>query len=151
MLCWYLPQPPHCGESHIMIVPTTNLMLCSSLRFTTWLWRSLWTGGEQSLLLLQHRFIFSRFANAPDYDVVNTLWYCVSPTSLGSFYHCGTFQIDSLSKRTEKPFLLIFLLSPSVAMMEQMMGLVGGFSNQCFAFSSYCKPQFLPITGRTLL
>lgn len=139
-----------CEESHIVVAPITNVMLCTYLRFTTWLWGFLWTGGVSFLLLLWNCFIFSRFAYAPDCDVVNPLWYCLSITDLGSFCLCSTFQIGSLFTNW-RAFFLIFLLFPSVAIMEEMMGVVDGFSNQWLAFCIYCKPHFLPVSGKTLL
>lgn len=83
--------------------------------------------------------IASYFLNLPMLQTVMSSALCdsVSVTGLGISCLCITLRMGSLSKRTEELFIIsffLFLLSTSLAMMEEMMGVVGldwiGFSNQ---------------------
>lgn len=118
-----------------VIVPITNLMLCPCLRRQHGLgdtldrWKAIYAAAAASLCIFSPCLCSGLRGRQHFVRLYESHW------SWQRFTTVVLFQIDSLSKRTEKPFAsYLFALSPSVVMMEEKMEVVGGFSNQCFLF-----------------
>lgn len=142
----YLSLSPTARSLLSVIASVTNPTLCTSLRFTTWLWGFLWTGGVPSPLLLWHRFIFFSSCSS------STLWCSQSCVilceSYWSWQRLPLWYFPDWFTFPENCRAFSFYL---FALWKRWWGAVGRIFKSMLCLHFISQPPFLSIlSGRTL-